>query len=218
MVFKFLSTTELDRLSLVNRFSRTIVEPFLYSKVHWTCREPLSPPPITQLLRTLLCRPQLAAYITNVHLDAMISKHRPIWFEMPSTPTSTAVLDSAIAFIRETGVPYSDLWIQEMRKVTMDAFVALLLAQLPNLKYLYLSPVFARQTALIGMVLRSTICEPTKYKLPSFEHLQDVSLLLNIPRNHAPDKKIKNIAALSLFYLPNLQHMSASIENPTTFS
>jgi hypothetical protein len=56
------------------------------------------------------------------------------------------------------------------------------------------------------------------YKLPDFKHLQGVSFLLHITKDDARDKKIKNTEALSLFYLPNLQHLSASIENPPTFS
>ncbi|OKO99951.1 hypothetical protein PENSUB_8168 [Penicillium subrubescens] len=100
----------------------------------------------------------------------------------------------------------------------MDAFVALLLAQVPNLRYLSLGPDVARPDRLIGMVLRSAICEPMNYKLPSFEHLQDVSFLLNLGQNYVREKQSKDIAALSLFYLPNIRHMSASIENLTTFS
>jgi hypothetical protein len=147
----------------------------------------------------------------------MIFKQKPFRVHMPKIPVSTAELDSAVAFVRETGVPYSDLWIQGMYQGTMDAFVTLLLAQLPNLKHLYLGSAFARQDTLIGRVLRSAICKPMDYKLPSFEHLRDVSFLLGIATDHARDKELLNTAALSLFYLPNLQHMSASIENPTTF-
>jgi hypothetical protein len=40
-----------------------------------------------------------------------------------------------------------------LRQGTMDAFVALLLAQLSNVRCLYLARQFTRQTALVDMVL-----------------------------------------------------------------
>jgi hypothetical protein len=64
------------------------------------------------------------------------------------------------------GLPYSKRWIQELRDGILDALVALLLAQLSNLRYLYLSGDLTRRTELIGMVLQSAICED--YGLPDF--------------------------------------------------
>ncbi|KAF7125710.1 hypothetical protein CNMCM5793_002003 [Aspergillus hiratsukae] len=201
---------------------RTIAEPFLYSKIQMTWRKarPDPPPPISQLLRTLLSRPQLAAYITNFHLDG----DNTYWlhqfrFKFPNIPVSDAQLDGPIAFIRATRVPYSDLWVQELRQGTMDAFVALLLVQLSNLRCLYLAPDFTRQTALVGMVLRSAICEPRDYSLPDFRHLRDVPILQPDGRDEARDKNVKNTSdILPFFYLPSIQRMSASVENPDKFT
>jgi hypothetical protein len=170
--------------------------------------------------------------------DTYIDQFR---FKFPKVPFPDAELDKPIAFIQATGVPYSDLWIQELRQGTMDAFIALLLVQLPNLKCLYLARDFTRRTALVGMVLRSAICEPVDYSLPDFRHLQDVSFLkpdgwdvardTKVENNNpntsrfwpwfleARDKKVKNTSdILPFFYLPSIQRLSSSIENPGQFT
>ncbi|KAJ5381235.1 uncharacterized protein N7496_003663 [Penicillium cataractarum] len=220
LVFKLLSPAELRGLCLVNKISRSLAQPFLYSKIQWTWRDPHFAPPIIQLLRTLLCRPQLAAYITNLHLDGKVFRQHPFRFSIPKITISDIGLEKFVAFIRGTGVPYSDFWIQEVSQGTTDALVALLLAQgLSNLRCLYLGPVFAQRSTLIGMVLRSAICEPKNYRLPDFQHLRDVSFLSCIYWDEARDKKIKNtVDILPVLYLPSLRRMSASIENSATFT
>jgi hypothetical protein len=65
------------------------------------------------------------------------------------------------------------------------------------------------------MVLRSAICEPGTYKLGDFQRLEQVSFLHCESRDKACESNVKNTAAiLPFFYLPNLQHLSASIDNP----
>ncbi|KAM0104531.1 hypothetical protein ACP6JE_000812 [Aspergillus fumigatus] len=171
------------------------------------------PPPIIQLLRTLLSRPQLAAYITTVHLDSNFYDYWNFQFKIPNLPVSGAELDQPIAFIRGTGAPYSNLWIQELRQGSLDAFVALLLAQLSNVRYLYLANDFTRQSALVA------ICEPVHYGLPDFRHLRDVSFLKSDGEDYSRDMKVKTTQdVLPFFYLPSVQRMSASIENPDEFT
>jgi hypothetical protein len=53
----------------------------------------------------------------------MIFKNKPFRSEMPRIPVSCAELDSHVAFIRGTGVPYEDLWIQELRQCTVELWV-----------------------------------------------------------------------------------------------
>jgi hypothetical protein len=102
---------------------------------------------------------------------------------IPQIPIPNDELDKPIAFIQRMGLPYSKRWIQELRDGTIDALVALLLAQLSILRYLYLSGDFTRRTVLIGMVLQSAICE--NYGLPDFGRLQDVSFLVPQGRDEA---------------------------------
>ncbi|RAL06168.1 uncharacterized protein BO80DRAFT_489702 [Aspergillus ibericus CBS 121593] len=191
-ISKLLSPADLRAHCLVNKDLRNHIEPFLYANIRWAWLEG-PPPPVTLLLRTLLRRPQLATYITNVHLDGH-------------------------TFYRQKlRVPYGDLWIQELCHGTMDAWVALLLAQLSSVRCLYLGPNFTQQSTIIGMVLRSAICEPG-YKLPDFQHLRDVTFHLHVGDYLKRDRTAENTAgALSFFYLSSVQRMSVSIENPVTW-
>jgi hypothetical protein len=59
-----------------------------------------------------------------------------------------------------------------------------------------------------------SICEPVHHRLPDLQHLRDVSFLLMISDDQLRYKRAKNTAdLLPLLYLPNIQHISASIEN-----
>ncbi|KAJ5478934.1 hypothetical protein N7530_004443 [Penicillium desertorum] len=214
-VFELLSSAELHVLCLVNKKFRGIAEKFLYKKIQLTWQHPYHPPPITQLLRTLISRPHLAAYIKTLHLAGKTPTLASLVSYIRTIPVSIAELNEHIAFIRKTRVPYIDLWIQELQQGTINAFVALLLAQLPNLRCLYLSPAFTQRSEIIGMVLRSAIFEPVEYGLPDLQHLRDVTYRLKIGHDRARDKKVKNTAdVLPFFYLPNVQRISVSLESP----
>ncbi|GES59955.1 hypothetical protein ATEIFO6365_0002028600 [Aspergillus terreus] len=222
LVFKLLSSAGLHAVCLVNQKFRAIAERLLYSKIQFTWQKRLdyyreleSPPPITQLLWTLLSRPQLAAHIRSLHLDGFAWVVHATRFKLPKIHIPEDQLDQAVAFIRGSGVPYIDWWSQELRDGSVDALVALLLSQLQSLEYLHLSHAFTRQCALTGIVLHSTICEPGPYKLGNFQYLQVLSFLRRESRDEACDTTVKNTAAiLPFFYLPNLRHVSASIQNP----
>jgi hypothetical protein len=114
------SLAEHRALCLVNKACRTVAEPFLYSKVQWTLHNdyPDHSPPFRQLLRTLLSKPHLATYIKTLHLDgntrsAGLNTFR---WDLPKIPISGDEVDESIAFIRQTGVPYSDILRRRRRR------------------------------------------------------------------------------------------------------
>lgn len=230
LVFNLLSHPDFYVLCLTSKTFRIIAEPLLYSKIHFIWQKQLDyyrscpledPPPITQLLRTLLSKPQLAAHITSLYLDGKAYALESTRFKLPKIHVPKDQLDEPTAFIRRTGLPVScrDWWIRELHDGSVDALIALLLAQLSSLRYLHLGYSFTRQSALIGTVLRSVTCEPSNYKLANFQHLQGLSFIRFESRDEACDRKVKNTAnILPFFYLPNLQHMSASIDNPDKWS
>ncbi|KAL4776586.1 hypothetical protein BDW60DRAFT_224225 [Aspergillus nidulans var. acristatus] len=142
----------------------------------------LSPLPITQLLRTLLSKPQLAAHVRSLHLDGFPWAVHGTRFKLPQIHIPENQLDEAIA--------------RELCDCSVDALVALLLAQLSSLQYLYLGHAFTQQS----------ICEPDTYKLGNFQYLEQLSFLHHESRDKACSRKVKNTAAiLPFFYLPNLQ-------------
>ncbi|PWY77966.1 hypothetical protein BO83DRAFT_397361 [Aspergillus eucalypticola CBS 122712] len=224
LVFELLSLAELRALSLVSKELRTQVEPFLYANIQWLWQEAPSPSPITQLLRTISCRPHLAAYITNVHLYGMRIRGRKMAGSLPTTPISSSELTEYTAFVQGIGVPYSDRWIRELHQGTIDALLALLVAQLSNLRSLYLGPIFAKESQFVGMVLNSALCRPKTYRLPTFQYLRNVSFPRVVGNDGTKPKmtprgRSKNTAnVLPLFYLPNVQSMSVTVENPDVFT
>ncbi|PYI33764.1 hypothetical protein BP00DRAFT_485163 [Aspergillus indologenus CBS 114.80] len=226
LVFDLLSTAELRALGLVNKDLCALVEPYVYSKIDWTWRENHAPPPITPLLRTIISKPQLAARITSFRFQSLPA-YRKKWvmFAAQIIPVPVAELAKFIAFVQRTGVPYSDVWTQGLSKGAPDAILALLLAQLSNLRYLSLDYIFCRQSRIIQMLLRSAICEPAMYRLPDFKHLLDVSFhshndsgapyTVLRSRGQSP---LGQSLVLPFFYLPNIQRISAAIENTDTFA
>ncbi|KAL6231362.1 hypothetical protein BDW75DRAFT_243961 [Aspergillus navahoensis] len=217
LVFKELSSAEHRALCLVNKHCRSIAEPFLYSKIQWTWQEDHidQSPRFSPLLRTLLSRPQLAAYITTFHLDGnfVFLGWERFRRHLATLPLADDALHQSIEFIHQTGVSYSDIWIEKIRQGSIGALIALFSAQLPNVKCLYLSPDFTRETALIGMVLRSAILEPGSYRLPRFQDLREVTFMCRRAWDEIWEKK-NTADVLPLFYPPNLQRMSAYIQNP----
>ncbi|KAB8228860.1 uncharacterized protein BDW43DRAFT_315499 [Aspergillus alliaceus] len=102
----------------------------------------------------------------------------------------------------------------------MDAFVTLLLSQLPRLRRLYLGQNFFRECPLMGMMLRSALCEETQDShLPSFTHLQDVSAVPpGLGLKFRRYTNVRNTAdVLPLFYLPSVEQIWAFVDTPVTF-
>ncbi|KAL3487813.1 hypothetical protein BJX62DRAFT_240649 [Aspergillus germanicus] len=225
MIFELLSPADHHALCLVNHKCRSIAERILYFKVRWNWQEgrenptsPPGPPPITQLLRTLIARPQLASYIIDLHMEGTAygrHEYRRVFATIPVPGPDE--LDGLTSAIQRTRVSFCETWIGEVRCGSIDGLVALLLSQVLNLKSLHLEGDFTRQTALIGLVLRAAIYEQPagRYALPTFQHLREVSFLMWETEDVARDNQTKNTAdILPLFYLPNLERLSAAIQNP----
>ncbi|OJJ98444.1 hypothetical protein ASPACDRAFT_53325 [Aspergillus aculeatus ATCC 16872] len=195
LVFDLLSTAEFRALGLVNKYLCALVEPYVYSKIDWIWRENHDPPPIIPLLRTIISKPQLAAHITSFQFHSLPA-YRWRWKQFAAQNISVPVAELAglIAFVQRTRVPYSDFWIEELSKGTPDALLALLLAQLSNMRRLSLDYIFCQQSKIIGMLLQSAICEPAMYR-PLGQSL-----------------------VLPFFYLPHVKHISAAVENTGTFA
>ncbi|RAH68448.1 uncharacterized protein BO66DRAFT_377357 [Aspergillus aculeatinus CBS 121060] len=226
LVFGMLSTAELRTLGLVNNDLCALVEPYLYSKIDWIWRENHAPPPITLLLRTIISKPQLAAHITSFQFQSL-SAYRGQWnrFAAQRIPIPVAELDKFVAFVQGTGVPYSDLWTEELRNGAPDAMLALLLAQLSNLRRLCLDYVFCQRNKIFEMLLQSAICEPGMYRLPDFQHLRAVSFHsydnsgeLYTTLRSRDQSPLSQSLVLPFFYLPNVQRIAAAIENTGTFA
>ena len=223
-VFACLSPSDLWAVSLTNKDLRILSEPFLYAHIEWTWTVSQAPS-IAGFLQRILQRPEIAGLVHELILGGDTFDDYE-WhnskYKSPNLQVCEDVTNQLVEYIESIHVPYTEEWIQELRAGSMDAFAALLISQLPNLKCLHLGKNFTRESRLIGMMLRSALCEDESRNshISSFAHLQDVSA-------QCPDldfyirryTDIRNTAGvLSLFYLPSIEQLSLSIDNPTTFT
>ncbi len=142
-ILGLLPISDLRAVCLVSQKLRILGEPFLYSEIHltWTLNQT---PPIVQFLRTVLMRPQLASYVRSINLDGPLHHNRSLRSTISDTAPAEHEISESIAFIRSVGVPFSDLWEQELRNGEMDACLAALLSQLAELRTLQIGPNFAK--------------------------------------------------------------------------
>lgn len=219
-ILTYLPQVDLVNICLVHRNLRTLAEPYLYSELCFTWKE-YQPHPITALLRSILHRPQLANYVHKLSLVGASFYMPHYGNKAPKIPISEFDLEGPLAFVAKTRGSYRDIWLDELRNGTMDAFVAVLLAQPLRLTYLFIGPDFLKESRFIGLLLRSTLCETLDYGLRvdfgrletvCFERFRDVSHRYSTTRNTAD--------VLPLFYLPCVKRISAVIDNPVpiTFS
>ncbi|KAI9649690.1 hypothetical protein NHQ30_002271 [Ciborinia camelliae] len=221
IVFGFLSPKDFHSLSHVCKGLHEHVEPWLYSEIQWTWIDSQTPP-IILLIRSIMARPKLAIHIQSLILNGNKFQSRsypPSYTEYPPPKILVAEIDlqEPIAFIEKLYVHYGDLWIHELRNGTMEAFVAVLLSQLSSLKCLRMGPNFAAESRIVGMVLQSALCESVGRGLPRFQQLQDVSFDLH-PETRGDDTFTENTSdVLPFLSLPNIKHLSASIDSPLIF-
>ncbi|KID96707.1 F-box domain, cyclin-like protein, partial [Metarhizium majus ARSEF 297] len=189
----------------VNKYTRNVAEPLVYSTIEtiWALR---GTPPAMLLLPTIFDRPDLAGHVRTLRLQGDGFENHPEVREPPAFPASPLLLDKATKFIQSTWVPFAKSWIGELQLGTVDAIVAALLASMPNLTTLYLGPNFT---------IRS--CQPKEYHLPTFTQLRHVTSEYRAKEWH--HRNITNTAdVLPFFYLPNVEHLSVSIDNPVQFA
>lgn len=223
LILAHLSSANLWAICLTSRDLRTLAEPFLYSGIQWTWKVSQTPP-IIQLLRTILQRPQLSSLIQSVvlHGEDNFGRNRHHFLnESPKLLVSEMNVHGLVKCVKGLNVPYGDKWIQELNKGTMDAFMALFLSQLPNLGLLHLGKNFTRETRWLGRMLRFALCEePKDNYLPSFERLHDVSIVyfrLGVDIRGYTDAR-NTADVLPFFYLASVERITASIDNPATFT
>ncbi|KAM3532839.1 hypothetical protein MY4038_003845 [Beauveria bassiana] len=189
--------------------------PLVYSTIETTWALGRTPP-VVLLLRSLVERPELADHVRDLRLEGNGVPGRPELRELPAFPIDSSLLSKAAKIIQSTKVPFADLWIHELQSGTVDAIVALLLAMLPNLTSLFLGPNFTVRSRLWGGMLQCALCKPQK-TLPAYKNLRHVTSKFRAKEYFYTD--ICNAAdVLPLFYLPSIEDLSISIDNPAEFT
>ena len=224
IIFHSLSRPDLHALCLTSKTLCGFSEPTLYSHINWTYLTSQKHP-ITLLLRSILSRPQLATYIQNLVLEGILGLFN--YRKIGQISVAEGDLERPLSWVRSLEVPYRDLWIRELKAGSMDAFVAVLISQLSHLRNLSIGPNFARENPIFGMVLKSALCDRVdlSHGLPVFKNLQHVSF--SYGESFSQGVRLENgryrfhkntDEVLPFFYLPALQHLSLSIDNPISFA
>ncbi|KAK2811106.1 hypothetical protein FQN50_002442 [Emmonsiellopsis sp. PD_5] len=224
LILALLSSVDLRAICLTNRDLLVHAEPLLYADIRWTWLNSQTPP-IIRFLRSILRRPQLAGFVKSLVLNgAFFERNSNVYKAFcpsPKLPVTEADLDWLVERIKLIDVPYGDSWIRELRAGNLDAFVALLLSQLPRLRCLQLDEIIVRESRFLNMMFRTALCErPGASHLSSFEDLQDVTAVyirFGLDTNNF-GVIMKPADLLPLFYLPSVKHITASIHNPDIFA
>jgi hypothetical protein len=228
-----LPCSDLHAVSLVAKGLRLIAEPFLYRKIDWLwafrypvrtphpCPMNLKVPPIRAFLRTITKRPELAGLVKEVALrgDNISRNTRFYMGDHPSLPVMGFDVSDMTAVVEAMNISYRDTWIRELHHGKMDAYVALLISLTPNLERLYLGENFLRDSQLVRAVIESTVFPSSQGLLPTtiLHNLSEADLMLSLDCRYRM-RSYNTTDALSLFYLPSIQHISVSIDNPSSFA
>ncbi len=223
LILEYLPSADLRSVCLVHPCLRLLAEPLLYGTIEiaftWQ-PDRIQPQSITALVRSLLCRPELAAHIRT--LSCRESTQKRSWVgKAPKIPVPDLDLRAAVSFVGGTFLSYSDRWIEELHQGTLDAYVAILLSRLPHLQRLYLEAPFSMETELTGLVVRSILYGPRSDRLAadvstSLDELYNVHLCR---RSHFEEdvaaRPVRNTeSTLPFLHLPSLQEMYVSIDDP----
>ncbi|KAJ3547609.1 hypothetical protein NM208_g1427 [Fusarium decemcellulare] len=217
---EYLAPSDLAILSRASQGLHRLVEPLLYSAIElsWTLQ---CHPPVTQLLRTLLEKPELSSHVRRLDLSGHgFADESDVWDRPDALPSIAPLpndkLSEAVKNIQVSDTT-ADLWVDNVQSGASDAVVAVLISLMPNLERLSLSANWTSETHFLGIMFRSALCDTQQDSPRRFPCLKHVSFAPMIDEEEHLDPT-NTADVLALFYLPNIQHLSISIDNPTHFS
>ncbi|KAM6512104.1 hypothetical protein FALCPG4_017087 [Fusarium falciforme] len=216
-VIESLAPPDLVALAMASQGLGQLASPLLYThiRMEWTLSHH---PPIFLLLRSLLENPELCSHVRSLNLDGIRCELPDVLPNIVALP----LLELSQAITR-TGVSkdVAESWESKTQIGVADAVVALLVSMLPNLASLSLQANWNTESHFLGHLFRSALCSPHRdgfqHQLPTFKALKKVSLgQRNRTNEHTDDQNSADM--LALLYLPNIQTLSASIDNPIDFT
>lgn len=199
IILALLSPGSLQALCLTHNGLRALAEPYLYSHINWLWDESTTSP-IVALLRSILHRPQLAGFVKTVTLTGLdfqpggTFKYGEYSHSSPNIRQAMENIELSVlseCVKRTMSVAAHMEWFIYLCSGVMDAWLALFLSQLPNLRSLSLSPNFTRRTRSLGTMPRLSLCAESRSSyLSTFANLREVSLsYFDIGENSRRDYK-----------------------------
>lgn len=205
-----------------------VAEPLLYRSIHMRWDETSYDPPIALLLRSILENPNLSPHVRSLKLSGQYYKGNNS-VARPTSLTITTSLPEKELLVASNSIGASAEMQNELRLGNPDGFIALLMARLHNLEYLYLDVNWVSGTRFLGSLLKASLRrragEPTTIEkgpesdMPSFKALRKVFLITNEYEGSQSKPWTRDTRdGLRLFYLPNIEHLTIAIANPISFS
>jgi hypothetical protein len=139
-IFQHLSFRDLLAVSLVSKRLHECATPLRYYQIDLTIHRD-NPRSIIHLCRSIFNRPELAAHIGSFRLRDgepadgwRYSDISTIPKASPPRPTDNDGMSEFVPFISHSGLAYANIWTEKLRAGDLNAFVALFLSRLSNLK------------------------------------------------------------------------------------
>ncbi|KAF2447984.1 hypothetical protein P171DRAFT_429566 [Karstenula rhodostoma CBS 690.94] len=239
-ILQHLSFRDLLTVCLVSKRLYECATPLCYSQIDLTIyRDNLRS--IIHLCRSIFNKPELAAYIDSVRLrDGEPADGRrycdisKIPEASPPRPTDEDGMSEFVPFISHSGLAYADIWTEKVRAGDLNAFVALFLSRLPNVKSFHVgtlvtlpdpekkelgrdSPTAARDmdNQFLGKIFQSAVFDPSNHGISRFQYLEHI--LYPWPITPWPGKNpdfCKPKDMIALLSLPSMRSISGWCLNP----
>jgi hypothetical protein len=230
LIFESIQPTDFYALCLVSRAMRRQVEHLLYSRISWTWTfgwptdgshgvTPVNQkiPPIVPFMRTISDRPELALSIREIILKGdSLSRIAHFYRGAPPALPSLEGMDTFDKMVSHIDLPEEDraALVNGLREGAVEAFVALLLAHALELRHLRLEENYLRDMRFVNKLLARAVRRGSSSKL--FRSLSEVHFPLSNDMRYRADSRhtASTSTCLSLFYLPSLEGLTVSIDNP----
>ncbi|KAF1973544.1 hypothetical protein BU23DRAFT_533162 [Bimuria novae-zelandiae CBS 107.79] len=223
-ILERVSFRDLAALSLASKKLHEFATPQLYSYIDLSIHRG-NPRPIIHLTRSVFNNPELAKHVKSVRLrdgDEKIQKlYRGYSYDesvpevSPPRPTDEDGMPEFIKFIKKTGLPYAHLWIDKLRIADFNAFVALLLSRLPDLKSFRIG--YAAVNQFLGKLFQSAVFDTSNHGLSRFQQLEEISFPGPISVNPGKNPDFCNPCDMvALLSLPSIRSIRGWCWNPSS--
>ncbi|KAK7178637.1 F-box domain protein [Paraphaeosphaeria sporulosa] len=199
-ILQRLSFRDLLAVSVVSKRLHKCATPLCYSQIDLSIHRD-NPHSIIYLCRSIFNKPELAAHIDSVRLrDGEPADGRrycnisAIPKASPPRPTNKDGMSKFVTFVSHSGLAYADIWTEKLRIGDLNAFVALFLSRLPNLKSFRVGnlvvlpdpekkelskdpPTAARdmENQFLGKIFQSAVFDPSNHGISRFQYLEHIS-------------------------------------------
>jgi len=233
LVLEELSPASLKAVCLLHPRLGSLAQPILFKAIHFRLRyeryfqppgslepnamETAQLPIIPSLVATIVRRPDLAVCVRQLSCSAVC------WYtpeggeeEAIKVLAREADLQEAVSFVlRQTGLSYRHAWVEALRRGSLDAYLALLVPQLPRLHSLALSNVAFDESDWLGRIARSILHDAGSLGAgmsARFEALEDIHL--SNTRCPKEDSKRNTANVLAFLQAPSLTRANVAFDRP----